>query len=455
MGTGENEFSPVPNSLTMGIKEEKRKLNNRKRRQRYYRIAAVILAVLVLIGIIFGIRALVRAVSGASDSASSREEEVDETADDRSAEAEGSTEAELLDSVVKKFFVSGTESADTDDAKPITITASFMGDCTLGRDTGLSYSRSLDAYYDNYGPDYFFQNVRSILEEDDISVVNMEGTLTTETDREDKTYAFKGDPDYVEILTDGSVEAANLANNHAYDYGDQSHLDTIDALDEADVANFGYEDCALVEVKGVQIGFSGICCYGNFGLGDTPEPEERLKMNIDALQKAGAQIIIASFHWGIEGEHTPTEEQVDMAHLAIDYGADLVIGHHPHVLQGIEKYKGKYIAYSLGNFCFGGNSNPSDKDTMILQETFTLETDGSLDISQVEAIPCSLSSTSGKNDYCPTPLTGEEAQRVLDKIAAYSEDLSTNPEASAGRAADTSNPDDASDIAITDTDTAQ
>ncbi len=445
MGTGENEFSSVPNCYLriMGIKAEKRKLNNRRRRHRYYVIAA--LALVALLVVISGIRALVSSFSDHPDEQSARNEDAKtrtetkaetetepETVEDESGLTEESTGTGLSDSTVKNFYVSGAEEADEG---PVTITASFMGDCTLGRDENMSYEQSLNSYYDNYGPDYFFQNVRSILEEDDLSVINLEGTLTTETNRQDKTYAFKADPEYVGILTGSSVEAANLSNNHVYDYGEQSRLDTIDTLDEAEVANFGYEEVALVEVKGVQVGFSGICCYGNFGLEDTPEPEERLVKNIEALEDAGAQIIIASFHWGIEQQYTPTEEQVNMAHLAIDSGADLVIGHHPHVLEGIEKYKGKYIAYSLGNFCFGGNANPTDKDTMILQETFTLETNDAVDISQVEVIPCSLSSVSDRNDYCPTPLTGEEAQKVLDEIAAYSEGLTTDPDAPAGRGA--------------------
>ena len=91
------------------------------------------------------------------------------------------------------------------------------------------------------------------------------------------------------------------------------------------------------------------------------------------MKKAGAQIIIVNFHWGIEKQYTPDENQKALAHLAIDEGADLVIGHHPHVLEGIEKYNGKYICYSLGNFCFGANRNPKDKDTMIFQQTFTLK----------------------------------------------------------------------------------
>ena len=113
--------------------------------------------------------------------------------------------------------------------------------------------------------------------------------------------------------------------------------------------------------------------------------------------------------------------QKDAAHAAIDAGADLVLGHHPHVLQGIEKYNGRYICYSLGNFCFGGNKNPSDKDTMIFQQTFTFENGNLLDDSNINIIPCSLSSSGKKNDYKPRVLKGSEKDRVMKKIQDMSE----------------------------------
>ena len=91
--------------------------------------------------------------------------------------------------------------------------------------------------------------------------------------------------------------------------------------------------------------------------------------------------------------------------------------------EGIEKYNGKYICYSLGNFCFGGNSTPGDTDSMIVQQTFTFHKGKLKKSSKLNIIPCSITSSSGYNDYCPVPLTGDEKQRVLDKISQYSEEL--------------------------------
>lgn len=244
----------------------------------------------------------------------------------------------------------------------------------------------------------------------------MEGTLTTEEQREDKTYAFKGPPEYAAILSGSSVEAANLANNHSRDYGEKSYTDTITALEGAGIATFGFERADVMEIKGVKVGLTGI-----YELAEHMEKKQQVKENIAALKEAGAQLIIVNFHWGIEREYVPNDTQKALARLAIDEGADLVIGHHPHVLQGVEKYKGRYIAYSLGNFCFGGNSNPEDKDTMIFQQTFTITKDGVKKDEAINMIPCSLSSANGYNDYCPVPLEGSEKERVLNKIEEYSQ----------------------------------
>lgn len=112
-----------------------------------------------------------------------------------------------------------------------------------------------------------------------------------------------------------------------------------------------------------------------------------------------------------------------MGHWCIDQGYDLVLGCHPHVLQGIECYKGKYIVYSMGNFCYGGNKNPSDKDSMIFQQTFTF-LDGVLqEETSIRAIPCRLSSVTNRNDYCPAILYGEEAEAWAARFNEYSEEF--------------------------------
>ena len=315
-----------------------------------------------------------------------------------------------------------SEAADAVVMDPVSLTLNVVGDCTLGTDETFNYDTSLNAYYENYGSAYFLQNVKSIFSQDDLTIANFEGTLTESDAREDKTFAFKGPASFTSILTDGSVEAVNTANNHSHDYGDQSYEDTMTALDAAGIVHFGYDETAVMDVKGIKVGMVGI-----YELKDHLEREQQLKDNIAKVKADGAQLIVVIFHWGNETETVPDSNQTTLGRLAIDEGADLVCGHHPHVLQGIETYKGKNIVYSLGNFCFGGNSSPSDMDTMIYQQTFTITSEGVQADNVTNVIPCSISSAAyeGYNNYQPTPAEGDEAARILAKINERSADIQT------------------------------
>lgn len=322
-----------------------------------------------------------------------------------------------------------TESANKEGQKPekqetlevqeTTITISAAGDCTLGTDEGFNYKRSFKGKYDAVqDPAYFFQNVQPVFAQDDLTIVNMEGTLTEETTREPKQFAFKGDAEYAKILTAGAVETANLANNHSFDYGKKSYEDTITALEAEGISSFGYERTAVMDIKGVKVGLAGV-----YELAEHIDCKQDLLDNIASLKEQGAQIIIVSFHWGQEKENVPSDVQVELAHAAVDNGADLVLGHHPHVLQGIEEYKGKNIVYSLGNFCFGGNSAPSDMDTMIFQQTFTVK-DGKLQEDNVTNIlPCKISSAyeKGYNNYQPILAEGEQKEKIFERLSEYSQ----------------------------------
>ena len=303
------------------------------------------------------------------------------------------------------------EAAKAAQKDPVSLTISVVGDCTLGTDETFDYDTSLNAYYDSNGKDYFFQNVKSIFSADDLTIANFEGTLTDSDTREDKTFAFKAPAEYAQILTSGSIEAVNTANNHSHDYGDQSYTDTLTALDNEGITHFGYDDTAVMDIKGVKVGLVGI-----YELNDHLGREQQLKDNIAKVKADGAELVIVIFHWGNETETVPDTNQMTLGRLAIDEGADLVCGHHPHVLQGIETYKGKNIVYSLGNFCFGGNSSPSDMDTMIFQQTFTITSNGVQADNVTNIIPCSISSADDYNNYQPTPATGDEATRIKAKI---------------------------------------
>lgn len=296
-----------------------------------------------------------------------------------------------------------------------TVTVTAAGDCTLATDVNASTEGSFAAYASQMNGDYsyFLKNVAPIFAEDDLTIVNFEGTLSNQGTRQDKQFAFRGKPEYVQVLTTSSVEAANLANNHSADYGDVSLTDTIKYLNEAGISNFIGTNTAIREVNGISVGLVGINALNE-------EEAGKLEKAIGSVKSLGAQLVIVSMHWGEEKATAPNEQQIELAHKAVDLGADLVIGTHPHVLQGIEKYNGRYIAYSLGNFCFGGNNNPSDKDTVIYRQVFTF-VDGILQEDEnMTLIPATISGHDNYNDYQPAIATGDRKTEIQNRLIDYS-----------------------------------
>lgn len=301
--------------------------------------------------------------------------------------------------------------------EPVTITISAAGDASLGNHQEQEYYYSFRQAYDEAeNPGYFMENVYDIFSADDMTVINFEGVLTFSNDmRPGQTYSIKGDPEYAQILTYGSVEAAAMGNNHRLDYKEQGSADTVKALEAEGIVWAFEENVGIYETKGVRIGFVSVN-----EVSQGAAVEKTIQEGIARLQEEGADIILACCHWGIERENYPEDYQKVLGRKCIDWGADLVIGHHPHVLQGIEEYKGKYIVYSLGNFCFGANRNPDDKDCMIFQQTFTFVNGEKQEDAPVKVIPCSVSSVSSRNDFKPTPAAGDEAKRIINRINEYS-----------------------------------
>lgn len=302
----------------------------------------------------------------------------------------------------------------------VQITISAAGDCSLGNHIEQDYNSSFNQAYDaEGGAEYFLRNVKDIFAEDDMTIVNLEGVLTTSNAvAGGRTYNIKGDPSYARILTEGSVEAVSMANNHRLDFGTEGTKDTEAALNAENILYAYDKNVAIYETQGILIGYVSVNEVA-WGQGS----EDLVAEGIDKLKAAGVDLIFVACHWGVEKEHYPESYQLQLGRKCIDMGADLVIGHHPHVLQGIEEYKGKLIIHSLGNFCFGANRNPSDMDTMIFQQTFTF-IDGEL-AGEMEAkvIPCSISSVTNRNNFQPTPLEGEDAARVINRLNTYSADL--------------------------------
>lgn len=295
----------------------------------------------------------------------------------------------------------------------VTLTVTFAGDCTLGTDINYENERSFNSRWQAEEGDatYFLRNVADLFGSDDLTVVNMEGALTEGGERADKKFAFRGKPEYAKILSSASVEAATLANNHSQDYGQTGYDDTIAALDAEGVQSFGYDRIAYMDVKGVKVAL-----IGSYFPEDSAENTKEMTDNIAAARAEGAQLVIVYVHWGQEHECDITEGQQTAGRAAIDAGADLVVGSHPHVVQGWEVYQGRYIVYSLGNFCFGGNTNPDDKDCLIFQQTFTVTGDTVAKNDDVDFIAASVSTETDRNTYQPILAEGDEKARIEAKV---------------------------------------
>ncbi|MDF2941294.1 MAG: lipoprotein [Herbinix sp.] len=302
--------------------------------------------------------------------------------------------------------------------KDVQILISAAGDVTLSSDIKQSASVNFFSVYNKQKNNaYFFKNVKSIFEKDDMTIVNFEGTLSNRGSRVEKQWAFRGKPSYIDILKKGSIEAVAFANNHVKDYGQISYTDTINSFKKANIVYSSYSEIGIYEVKGIKIGMISIQETSVAKVDYVATLRKALK----TMKEKKPDLLIVSFHWGIERTSNATKAQTDLSRIAIDEGgADLVLGHHPHVLQPIEKYKNAYIVYSLGNFCFGGNTNPPDKDTMIYQQTFTFHNDKLVPDDKIRIIPCSVSSISTSNNYQPMPSVGSEKTRILKRLNSYS-----------------------------------
>lgn len=308
----------------------------------------------------------------------------------------------------------------------VVIKISALGDVALGQDMRFNQTDSFHHMFEKQEGDYkyFLSNVVDILSQDDLTIANLETALSPEIEKAEKydygnNYWFLGKPEYANILKAGSVEVANLANNHTYDYGQAGYDSTREALKSAGVEYFGYDEILIKEIKGIKIGAIGFNQLGRYEEGldmdlfknEVREMTERLRGQCDLL--------IASFHWGEEYKYVNNDLQQELAYLAIDSGADLVIGHHPHFLQPIEKYKDRYILYSLGNFCYGGVKKPKDGDydTAIYQQSFVFDSNNALQpLNEPVVIPCSISSSSGFNDYRPRPAIEPQFSSVMKKM---------------------------------------
>ena len=298
----------------------------------------------------------------------------------------------------------------------ILLTMSFTGDFTIGDNVQSSGTSMFEKELKKQNGDihFPFRNIRDVLLADDLTMINFEGTLTTEgrnPDKRNNSFLFRADPSFADMLVPGGVDTVSLENNHVLDMGESGLAETKQVLTAAGVSYASEDEPAVFYVKGVKI---GSLAYQTFG-GRHDELIAKIPGDIQSLRDDGCQIVIVSFHWGDELDYYPNANQVRLGRATVDAGADLVIGHHSHRINPIEYYNGKYICYSLGNFSFAGNTKPSDMATYIFQIRMRIGKDGTLSNDAIKIIPCRISSRSDYNDMAPTPYTKDTSIEAVLK----------------------------------------
>ena len=299
-------------------------------------------------------------------------------------------------------------------------TVSFVGDCSIG--DSIQYKKAVSSYHtciDQNGYDWPFSLVKDVLAADDLTVANLEVVFTARTQHTDKMYNLVADADHVAVLNAGSIELVNTVNNHSMDFGRAGYQDSLATLEAAGVDSFGsiyagredgFDLLGVRDVNGIRFGFIGFSY-------PQEADQKRIADRIATLREQGCDVVVVSLHWGRETHPTPTTGQMNYAKRILDAGADMIWGHHPHVLQPIQFYGGKPILYSTGNFTFGTMSNV-DPATGIFQLTYQKE-EGRVQLTELSVVPCQ---TQRSPDFRPFILT-EEAQRraVFGKLVLKKE----------------------------------
>ena len=301
-------------------------------------------------------------------------------------------------------------SASPDPAQPVTARVVSGGD--------VMPDRSVEQYANANGPDAVLEDIAPVLQKGDAAWVNLEGvTSTLGEPKTEKVYTFEGPPSFAPALARAGINVVTMGNNHSVDYGRAALRDTIARLEKAGVQVVGagkdFDDARspaiVTTASGATVGFLGYsdvwwpgfeATSTRAGVAQAFTDVKRMKRDIKALS-AKVDYVVVGFHWGYEYQHYPVSQQTKEGHAAIDAGADLVIGHHPHVLQGFETYKRRLIAYSLGDLVFDHISVPSGQTVLV---DATLKPDG----VSARLVPAYASTTG-----IPSIQHGEAARTIL------------------------------------------
>jgi len=303
---------------------------------------------------------------------------------------------------------------------PLTIQA--VGD--------LNLSGAAEATMRAKGYAHAFDGTRKLLAEGDLNIANLETPITLRGEKQDKRFTFRMRPESAKAIAAAKILIVSQANNHAIDFGVSGLADTLKALDAAGIAHAGAgmslaeaRKPAIATVNGVKVGLLSYSLtfptsfYATKDHGGTAHGEAAwIAADVKALRPQ-VDVLLVAFHWSAELLETPKDYQRDLGHLAIDSGADAVLGTHPHILQGIELYRGKPILYSLGNYAFGSRSHKA-ADSALVRLTFSGRA-----LAGLTVFPLDVDNT--HLDFDPQVATGARAQRIGAHLAQLSKALGT------------------------------
>jgi poly-gamma-glutamate synthesis protein (capsule biosynthesis protein) len=266
---------------------------------------------------------------------------------------------------------------------------------------------------------YPFRNVEQAFEGKDILFGNLETVLSNKGKKSEKAVLLHTFPKKVKYLKDAHFDILNVANNHVMDLGPEGFNDTLEVLNQSELKFIGagnqkfIKSYKIIERKGIKLGFLGYSKNGFNGNIFINKIDKNLMVGDIKHLRLKCDVIVVSLHWGIENVFYPSPEQIKLARNLIDAGANLVLGHHPHVVQGIEKYKNGLIVYSLGNFQFITDRERNKKSIILSVE---INKNG---IEEYKIIPIKIN-----EDFVPYVMNNQKTQEMLSFVDAISHQIS-------------------------------
>ncbi len=304
------------------------------------------------------------------------------------------------------------EAAPSAGESDVQIVLTFGGDCVLGpREEWKGDKDTFDTVIAEKGDEWCFEKIAEPFQTDDMSLVNLECVLQKNGRGlvRDKQYRFRGDPANTRILAAAGIEQVNLANNHYIDYGATGRRSTQKALKDGGIGFSGYGQLFTYEKDDIKIGFGG-CRETVY-----EQNPKIVQEDIRKLQKMGCDVIVYSCHWGKEYSPKHNRTQTKMAEYVIRQGADLVIGTHPHCVQGMEAVNGAPVVYSLGNLVFGGTHEMRTFDAYLLRATLHFGPEGYQGV-ELQPLPVLTSSDIPRNNFRPEFAEGDDRLRIMKQI---------------------------------------